>query len=174
MALKNLVAAAMIFAGAAGMALAANDPVKLGLGNQPSDPEKVGKIGSDLIIRARLIREKSGELAAKVKKGEVVRVDLDFLAVEGAKDRPMSVVCSAQFIDVTGKTSESSISGKPCGEGRIGDGYGRYVDLDFSLRFRPETGDPAGTNGVVIRVEDSYSGKTVALVPTYDWVDGTK
>lgn len=163
------------------IALAAGSPVfadskadKLGLGSHDPDPEKTGKIDNDLFIRVRLIRDKSGDFAVGVKKGEVVRVEVDYIGRDGAKDRPISLICSVKFIDTKAETSESTISGKPCLDGRLQDSSGRYNPLNMNLRFRAETKDPAGTYGVVVRVDDSYSGKHVVLVPTYGWVDGKK
>jgi hypothetical protein len=174
MKLSHFFVASFLALVAANGASAQSTPDELGLGNHEPKPEKVGKIGNDIFIRARLIREKSGELAAKVKQGEIVSVELDYLAADGAKDRPISLVCSVQFIDLEGQKSDSSITGKPCREGRLQDYGGRYDSLAIKLRFRPETSDPAGTNGVIVRVEDTFSGKRVTLVPTYDWVDGKK
>jgi hypothetical protein len=174
MKLSHFFVASFLALAAVNGASAQSTSDELGLGNHEPKPEKVGKIGNDIFIRARLIREKSGELAATVKKGQIIAVQLDYLAAEGAKDRPISLVCSVQFIDVEGEKSDSSVSGKPCEEGRLQDYEGRYGRLDIELRFRPETSDPAGTNGVIVRVEDTFSGKRVVLVPTYDWVDGKK
>lgn len=169
------------FGGVIAIVLAAASPVfadskadKLGLGSHEPDPEKTGKIDNDLFIRARLIREKSGDFAIGVKKGEIVRVQVDYIGRDGAKDRPVSFICSVEFIDTKGEVSDSSISGKPCMDGRLQDSWGRYTELDMKLRFRAETKDPAGTYGVVVRVDDSYSGKHVVLVPTYGWLDGKK
>jgi hypothetical protein len=59
-------------------------------------------------------------------------------------------------------------------DGRLDESYGRFTRLDMPLRFRADEKDPAGTYGVVVRVDDSLSGKGVVLVPTYGWQDGAK
>jgi hypothetical protein len=146
----------------------------LGLGDHAADPEKIGKIGNDLSIRVRLIREKNGELAGLVPKGETVSLQVDYIGREGAKDRPVALVCYGQFIDTKAETSKMIVNGKPCFEGRLEDSYGRFTRLGMDLRFRPEASDPNGTYGVVVKVEDSVSGKSVTLVPTYAWQDGKK
>jgi hypothetical protein len=174
MMMKRLFLASLVALAMAGGAAAQSDPAKLGLGDHAPKPEKVGKLGNDIFIRARLVREKSGELAGKVKRGEIIALHLDFLPAEGAKDRPISLICSAQFIDVAGDKSDSSVDSKICRDGRLQDSSGYYSGLAMPLRFRPEASDPAGTHGVVVTVEDSFSGKKVVLVPTYEWVDGKK
>ena len=159
---------------AGGAALAETKADTFGLGNHEAAPEKMGKIGKDITIRVRLIREKTGELASVVTKGETVAVKVDFIGREGAKDRPIALVCYAQFIDTVAEKSAMSVNGKPCLEGRLEDSYGRFSPLDMSLRFHAEASDPAGTYGVVVKIEDSVSGQHVVLVPTYAWVDGKK
>ena len=168
---------AAVFALASSLACAAIAETKAdqwGLGDHEPVPEKTAKIDRDLTIRVRLIREKSGDFAMAVKKGEIVRVDVEYIGRDGAADRPIALVCSAQFMDTKGEKSESSINRKPCLDGRLQDAWGRFRGLDMPLRFRAEQKDPAGTYGVIVRVEDSISGKKVVLVPTYGWVDGKK
>jgi hypothetical protein len=167
--------AAIIFALAfGGAAVAETKADTFGLGDHEAVPEKTAKIDKDLSVRVRLILEKAGTLAAKVKKGEIIRVEVAYFSRDGAKDRLVSLVCSAQFIDTKAEKSESSVSGKPCFEGRLEDAYGRFRELDMNLRFRAEATDPAGTYGVVVKVLDSVSGKQAVLVPTYTWLDGAK
>jgi hypothetical protein len=155
-----------------GSAWAETKADKLGLGDHAADPEKIGKIGNDLSVRVRLIREKNGELAGLVPKGETVSVQVDYIGREGAKDRPVALVCYGQFIDTEAETSKMIVNGKPCFEGRLEDSYGRFTRLGMDMRFRPEVSDPNGTYGIVIKVEDSVSGKSITLVPTYSWQDG--
>lgn len=174
MKLRSICAAVAISAAMASTALAETTVDKLGLGTHEPVPEKMGKIDNDLSIRVRLVREKTGDFAIALKKGEIVRVEVDYIGRDGATDRPISLVCSAQFIDTKGEKSATSINGKPCMDGRLQDSWGRFSSLDMNLRFQAEATDPAGTYGVVVRVDDSVSGKHVVLVPTYGWQDGKK
>ncbi len=172
MKIRTITTAIILALTLTGSAYAETKADTFGLGNHEPDPEKTGKIDNDISIRARLIREKKGELAAVVKKGEIVNLQVDFIVRDGAKDRPLSLVCYAQFIDTKAEKSPMSVNGKPCREGRTQDYAGRFSELQMSLRFHPEASDPNGTYGVVVRVEDSVSGKHVVLVPTYAWQDG--
>jgi hypothetical protein len=157
-----------------GSAIAETKADKFGLGNHDPVPEKVGKIDKDLTIRVRLIREKTGDFAIALRKGEIVDVEVSYIGRDGAEDRPVSLVCTVQFIDTQAEKTASTISGKPCMEGRLQDSWGRFARLDMTLRFRAEEKDPAGTYGVIVRVDDSVTGKHVTLVPTYGWPDGKK
>ena len=172
MKFKSLgIALAFVFA-LGGAALAETSAAKLGLGAHDPVPEKTGKIDRDLFIRVRLILEKTGALALNVKKGDTVSVQVDYLGRDGAADRPVALVCTAQFISSEAEKSAASVNGKPCLDGRLQDSYGRYTGLDMKLRFRAEQSDPPGTYGVLLDVKDSVSGKHIVLVPTYRWLDG--
>lgn len=174
MKLRSICAAVAVSTAMTCAALAATTAEKLGLGNYEPVPERIGKIDNDLTIRVRLIREKSDDFAIALKKGEIVDVQVEFISRDGAKDRPIALVCSVEFIDIKGKKTPSSVNGKPCMDGRLEDSYGRFNRLTMNLRFRADEADPAGTYGVVVKVSDSISGKEVVLVPTYGWQDGAK
>lgn len=174
MKLRPVFAALALLVAMSGASVAKTSPEKLGLGNFEPAPEKMGKIDNDLTIRVRLIREKTDDFAIALKKGEIVDVRVEFIGRDGAKDRPIALVCSVEFIDMEGKKTPSSVIGKPCLDGRLQDWGGRFNRLDMSLRFRADEEDPAGTYGVIVRVDDSVSGKHVVLVPTYGWQDGAK
>ena len=174
MKIRSIFAALTVAVALASTAVAKSNPDKLGLGDYKPAPEKIGKIDNDLTIRVRLIREKTGDFAIALKKGEIVEVQVEFIGRDGAKDRPIALVCSVEFIDTKGETTASSVSGKPCMDGRLEESYGRFTRLNMPLRFRADEKDPAGTYGVVVRVDDSLSGKGVVLVPTYGWQDGAK
>jgi hypothetical protein len=175
MKMKAIGAAIAFAAILGGSASAETNVEKYGLGTSQAAPEKSGKLTNEATIRVRLIKEKSGELANSIGKGEIIVVRAEVLGREAANGKLISLICSAKFIDAAGETSESSVDSKPCFEGQTDDYYvaDEFLDLDMKLRFRGSPEDANGTYGVVVKVQDSISGKQVVLVPTYSWQGGS-
>ena len=107
-----------------------------GLGSNPPLPEKWTKIDEDLSIRARVVRDKSGD-----------------------------------FMDANAERSQKAAA-VPCYSGQLHDADGKFQPLDFELKFRPVTSDPAGTSAVAVEVTDTVIKDHVMLWPTYDWQGG--
>ncbi len=142
-----------------------------GLGRNPPAPEKWTKIDEDLSIRARVVRDKSGELADVVKRPEVLRLEVAFFARKGAADRKIVLTCAAYFMDAKAQHSQKAAA-VPCYSGQLHDADGKFQPLDFELKFRPVTSDPAGTSAVAVEVTDTVINDHVMLWPTYDWQGG--
>ena len=144
-----------------------------GLGHHKPVPEEWTKIDEELSIRARLLRETSDKLAARVREGETIRVDLAFYVQPGAADRDIYLTCSLTFYDADGEGSDYAFTDRPCYKGRLHDGMGHFQPLVLDLRIKPRATDPRGTSAVIISVQDRVLGDGVALAPTYDWQGGS-
>ena len=154
-----------------GAAWAETEVDAYGLGYHDPNPQVWLKIDPELSVRARILHDKTGVLADEVTEPEVLRLEVAFTAVDGARDREVRFTCRVRFVDPGAEWSDA-VADKPCYAGRLADGAGVFQLLDLDLRFRPQRSDPSGTAGVMVSVTEEVSGERKALVPTYRWKGG--
>jgi hypothetical protein len=157
---------------AATVARAETEVDAYGLGQHPPVPESWLKLDEDLSIRVRILNDASGELATVVRSIETLRVEVTLFGREGAADREVALICSALFLDAEAGGDGYAIKDRPCYSGHLSDATGKFVPLDFDLRFRPETSDPRGSMAVVVQIRDMVVDEHVSLSPTFSWQGG--
>jgi hypothetical protein len=140
-----------------------------GFGHKPPRPEVVeGAEGG--LIKLRIVREKTGELAENLDWPEVLVLEAYFSADITAPDRPLNLDCWIYYRDPKGGATE--MKGKfPCYAGRVYDGYGHWQKLNVDYRFVPERTDMNGTSGTAL-LFDPASETNEGIIATYGWRGG--
>ena len=139
------------------------------VGAHDAQPEHLIEFDKRMRMGARIVVDRTEDLAAEVTKAVQLRFEVGFMTSADVAPDDVRLHCTISFVEADGSVG-APVRDRVCWEGNLGDVAGKWTLIDAPLLFRPQRDDPVGATGVLLVIKDEISRRERKLMPTFGWV----